>query len=186
MDRRARTFGHLCHVCCGVAISAPPRLEDLAPVTCLDCGAPLGTWGHLKAAVKRALEAEGRLVPSPDPLARPGSRRRSRLKPMLFALTAIVTLGPKPAALAGPAEQRAACRAEARHRIVHPKRVDVDLYGRLLERRKHYVEQCMASRPQPPEETGALDGRLQASNMPGGTPSSRAWLRARSLRMPVL
>jgi hypothetical protein len=58
MDVRVKTFGYVCDVCSGVAITVPQDLHDDAVVTCRDCGADLGTWGSLKAAATRAIRSE--------------------------------------------------------------------------------------------------------------------------------
>jgi hypothetical protein len=117
--------------------------------------------------VKRVIEAENRGALSPDPLARAGSHHGTTLKTTLLALAALLIVGSNDAAFAGPVEQRASCRAEARQRVARPRHVDLDLYGRVLERRRLYVEQCMASRLRSPDETGAA-----------GEPSSPASSRA--------
>ena len=80
MDVRVRTLGYICELCAGVAITVPLELRDDAVVTCRDCGLDLGTWGHLKAAAKRALAHDtgknaGRF--SADPLHIRGAARKA-------------------------------------------------------------------------------------------------------------
>ena len=53
-------------------------------------------------------------------------------------------------------ELRLICQEEARRNIRGPRRVDLDLYRRVVERRIVYVENCMSNGPQDVEETGAL------------------------------
>ena len=57
-------------------------------------------------------------------------------------------------------EQRLDCNQEPRRNIIGPRRVDVDLYRRVVERRQLYVRDCMASEPQEIGHTGSASAPL--------------------------
>ena len=53
-------------------------------------------------------------------------------------------------------EQRLTCQEQARRNIRGPRRVDLDLYRRVFERRTVYIENCISSGAQDVEQTGAI------------------------------
>jgi len=146
MDSRVGRLEYVCDVDLAVADIAAPMLHDGADVTYCDRGADLGTGGLLKAAAKRAIEARNaRIRSSPGPLSGPYRSRTTRAKLATVALAVLLGAVAKESAAANPADQRLACQEEARQRVTSPRRVDLDLYSRLLERRRVYVKECMTN-----------------------------------------
>lgn len=76
-----------------------------------------------------------------------------KLATVVFAAAIAVLSGARAAELP---ELRLTCQGEARRNIRGPRRVDVDLYRRVVERRTVHVETCMSNGPQDIEQTGAI------------------------------
>ena len=72
-----------------------------------------------------------------------------KLATVVFAATIAVLSGARAAELP---ELRLTCQRNFRG----PRRVDLDLYRRVVERRTVYVETCMSNGPQDIEQTGAI------------------------------
>ena len=78
---------------------------------------------------------------------------RPKLVTVAFAAALAALSGARAAELP---EQRLTCQGEARRNIRGPRRVDVDLYRRIVERRNVYVENCMSNGSQDVEQTGTI------------------------------
>jgi hypothetical protein len=57
-------------------------------------------------------------------------------------------------------ERRLDCNHESRRNVMGPRRVDVDLYRLVVERRLLYVRDCMAIEPQGLGTTGPISAPL--------------------------
>jgi hypothetical protein len=53
-------------------------------------------------------------------------------------------------------EQSLACQEESRRQITGPRRVDPDLYRRMVDRRRLYLLKCMVAGPLDIEQTGSI------------------------------
>jgi hypothetical protein len=75
--------------------------------------------------------------------------------PAIFALTTLLLSAPGAMATDLP-DQRLACQEEARRNIKGPKRVDLDLYRRVVDRRHLFVQECMLAEAKEVDETGSV------------------------------
>ena len=55
-----------------------------------------------------------------------------------------------------PPERRLACQEESRRNIRGPRRIDLDLYKRVIERRQLYIQDCMTNGLRDVEQTGSI------------------------------
>src|SRR5215208_4323397 len=68
-------------------------------------------------------------------------------------------------------ERRLSCQEEARQHI-RPRRVDLDLYMRVVELRQLYARDCMTTGPRDVEQTGALPVPLPPKRPLADSPAS--------------
>ena len=95
---------------------------------------------------------------------------RPRPAGIVFAL--VLTSAPGTRAADLP-EQRLACQQESRRHISGPRRLDAELYRRVIERRQLYVLNCMTNGPRDVGQTGSLPVPL-----PPRRPKSATWASA--------
>ena len=78
-------------------------------------------------------------------------------RPMLtIAILAVALAASTGARAADGPEQRLACQEESRRQITGPRRVDPELYRRVVDRRRLYVQECMGAGPRDIEQTGSI------------------------------
>ena len=53
-------------------------------------------------------------------------------------------------------DRRLVCQEESRRHFSGPKRIDPELYRRVIERRQFYIRNCMVNAPQDVEQTGSI------------------------------
>jgi hypothetical protein len=85
-------------------------------------------------------------------------------------------------------ERRLDCNQESRRNIIGLRRVDVDLYRRVLERRRLYVHDCMAKWTQGIEHTGPVSAPISyaaAEDALGPVPASSKEPAPGALTRPV-
>ena len=75
MARSGNSFGTAsgCAHCGGKQFVLKGAASDDAPVTCLNCGAPLGTWKNIRAGMLDPIESE----PAKSGVARPVIARKA-------------------------------------------------------------------------------------------------------------